>query len=185
MDATHLEPMSETEASELVGALFPAGSPLTEGRRLQIARESGGSPFVLEQLARYAGALPHRIGSNAHRCRDVRYAARCALAECARIPRDAGHLRTATGAGAICAACGVARERQSLVAMLRAFHLIRSSGSSERVEMYHDRIREVLAARFPSRRRAPDARPHGADTRREAKRRLRGIIRALLWRWKP
>ena len=53
----HLEPMSETEASELVGALFPAGSPLTEGRRLQIARESGGSPFVLEQLARYAGAL--------------------------------------------------------------------------------------------------------------------------------
>ena len=29
--------------------------------------------------------------------------------------------------------------------MLRASHLIRSSGSSERVETYHDRIREVLA----------------------------------------
>ena len=30
--------------------------------------------------------------------------------------------------------------------MLRASHFIRSSGSSERVETYHDRIREVLAA---------------------------------------
>lgn len=48
----------------------------------------------------------------------------------------------------ICTASGVARERQSLVAMLRASHFIRSSGSSERVETYHDRIREVLAARI-------------------------------------
>ena len=52
----------------------------------------------------------------------------------------------------VCAACGVARERQSLVAMLRSSHFIRSSGSSERVETYHDRIREVLAAQM-----APDA----------------------------
>ena len=52
----------------------------------------------------------------------------------------------------VCAACGIARERQSLVAMLRSSHLIRSSGSSERVETYHDRIREVLAAQI-----APDA----------------------------
>ena len=42
--------------------------------------------------------------------------------------------------------------------MLRASHFIRSSGSSERVETYHDRIREVLAAQI-----APDAvrRIHG------------------------
>jgi hypothetical protein len=52
----------------------------------------------------------------------------------------------------ICAACGIARDRQSLVAMLRSAHFIRSSGSSERVESYHDRIREVLAAQI-----APDA----------------------------
>src|SRR4030095_8859967 len=52
----------------------------------------------------------------------------------------------------ICAACRRAPERQSLVAMLRSSHFIRSSGSSERVETYHDRIREVLAAQI-----APDA----------------------------
>ena len=50
----------------------------------------------------------------------------------------------------ICDACGVARERQSLVAMLRSSHFIRSSGSSERVETYHDRIREVVAAQIPA-----------------------------------
>ena len=58
----------------------------------------------------------------------------------------------------VCDACGVARERQSLVAMLRSSRFIRSSGSSERIETYHDRIREVLAADI-----APDAvrRIHG------------------------
>jgi hypothetical protein len=52
----------------------------------------------------------------------------------------------------LCDACGIARDKQMLVAMLRSSHLIRSSGSSERIEMYHDRIREALAARIP-----PDA----------------------------
>src|SRR4029079_3231769 len=46
----------------------------------------------------------------------------------------------------VCDACGIALERQSLVARLRSSHFIRSSGSSERVETYHDRIREALAA---------------------------------------
>jgi hypothetical protein len=32
--------------------------------------------------------------------------------------------------------------------MLRSSHFIRSSGSSERVETYHDRIREALAAQM-------------------------------------
>jgi tetratricopeptide (TPR) repeat protein len=48
----------------------------------------------------------------------------------------------------VCDACGVTRERQSLVAMLRSAHFIRSSGSSERVETYHDRIREAVAAQL-------------------------------------
>jgi hypothetical protein len=45
----------------------------------------------------------------------------------------------------VCAACGVAGARQSLLAMLRSSRFIRSSGSSERIEAYHDRIREVVA----------------------------------------
>src|SRR6185436_3757957 len=45
----------------------------------------------------------------------------------------------------VCDACGISHDRQSLVVTLRASRLIRSSGSSARVETYHDRIREVLA----------------------------------------
>ena len=154
-----LGPMSETEASELVGALLPAGSPLTEGHRLQIAREARGSPFVLEQLARYAGALCSMESSRTPTVAEMFDTRLGALS-----PNARGFLETLAICGRpmapelICAACGVARERQSLVAMLRACHLIRSSGSSERIETYHDRIREVLAARIP-----PDAvrRIHG------------------------
>ena len=48
----------------------------------------------------------------------------------------------------VCDACDIADERQALVVRLRASRLIRSSGSSDRVETYHDRIREVLAGRL-------------------------------------
>ena len=147
-----LEPMPEAEASELVGALLPAGSPLSVGQRLQIARESGGSPFVLEQLARYAGV------SSMESSRTPTVAEMFDTRLGALSPEARGFLETLATCGRpmapelICVACGVARERQSLVAMLRASHFIRSSGSAERVETYHDRIREVLAARL-----SPDA----------------------------
>src|SRR5262249_19171261 len=48
----------------------------------------------------------------------------------------------------VCDACGVARDRQSLIVMLRASRLIRSSGSSDRVGTYYDAFREVLAGRI-------------------------------------
>ena len=79
----------------------------------------------------------------------------------------------------ICDASGVARDRQSLVVMLRSSHLIRSSGSSDRVETYHDRIREALSARV-----APDAAarhpwPDRGLAGRAAERRLRSVVRTL------
>src|SRR5258708_13996577 len=43
-------------------------------------------------------------------------------------------------------ACGLSGDERPLVASLRSAHLLRSSGSSERVELYHDRIRHTLAA---------------------------------------
>ena len=52
--------MPETDAGELVGALLPADSPLSEGQMRRITLEAGGSPFILEQLARYASV--NRMG---------------------------------------------------------------------------------------------------------------------------
>jgi hypothetical protein len=72
--------------------------------------------------------------------------------EARRFRRDAGDLRPADGVRSALRCAASPRERQSLVAGLRASRFVRSSGSSERIETYHDRIRDVLAADV-----APDA----------------------------
>jgi eukaryotic-like serine/threonine-protein kinase len=140
-----LECMSDLEAGELLNALLPS-RPLSDSEKLLITREGEGSPFVLEQLARhidvenkqpvpqptFAGMLGARLdalSADARRFLET-------LAICGRpvVP------------DLVCASCAITGSRQSLVATLRSLHLIRSSGSSERVETYHDRIREVLLA---------------------------------------
>jgi serine/threonine protein kinase/tetratricopeptide (TPR) repeat protein len=150
--AMSLEPMTEEEAIALIGDLVPADSALTPDHRNRMTQEAGGSPFVLEQLARYASV-------NTTSSTQAPTFARMFDSRLGALSPDARRfLETLAICGRpmqpdlICDACGVARERQSLVAMLRSSHFIRSSGSSERVETYHDRIREVVAAQIP-----PDA----------------------------
>jgi hypothetical protein len=53
--AIALDPLTDDEARTLIGALVPADAMLDEDGRRQLTREAAGSPFVLEQLARYAG----------------------------------------------------------------------------------------------------------------------------------
>ena len=157
--AISLEPMTEDEADRLIGALLPADSALTDERQTPHDARSGRQSV----RARAAGPLRgrqqdgHRVGRRRLR--------RCSMTRLGALSPDARRfLETLAICGRpmapelICDACGVTRERQSLVAMLRSSHFIRSSGSSERVETYHDRIREVLAAQI-----VPDAvrRIHG------------------------
>ena len=142
-----LEPMTDEEARTLLACALAADAPVDGEELLQIAGEAGGNPFLLRQLAGYLTADPTRR----HR---VTFAEM--LDERVRaLPRQGQRfLETLAICGrpvapdVICDACGVALEKQSLVAMLRASHFIRSSGSSERVETYHDRIREALAAQM-------------------------------------
>ena len=140
--ALSLDPMTEEEALSLIGGLFPA---VTDHDKIRITREAGGSPFVLEQLARYADV--DKAASN-----QAPTFARMFETRLGALSPDARRfLETLAICGRpmapelICDACGIAGARQSLVAMLRSSHFIRSSGSSEQVETYHDRIREVLA----------------------------------------
>ena len=146
--ALRLEPMPEDEAHALIECLLPAAPSLTEPDRQRMTREAGGSPLVLEQLALYAGA--NRGEAAAAPTFAAMFESRLSA-----LPQEARHfLETLAICGRpvapeiVCDACAIARDRQSLVVMLRASHLIRSSGSSARVETYHDRIREVLAGRI-------------------------------------
>jgi eukaryotic-like serine/threonine-protein kinase len=147
-----LGPMSEEESTRLIGGLLPADSTLTDDDKSRMTRDAGGSPFVLEQLAQYAAV--ERTGTHHAptfaRMFDTRLGA--LSPEARRFLETLAICGRPMAPELICAASGVTRDRQSLVAMLRASHFIRSSGSSERVETYHDRIREVLAAQL-----APEA----------------------------
>jgi eukaryotic-like serine/threonine-protein kinase len=142
--AIPLDPMTEDEARALIGSVFRADSALTDEDRRRMTREAGGSPFVLEQLASYAagdrGRAPTFAEMFAARVEALTPAARRFLEILAICGRP-------MAPDLLCDASGVTSERQSLIARLRASRFIRSSGSSLRVEAYHDRIREGLAAR--------------------------------------
>jgi eukaryotic-like serine/threonine-protein kinase len=147
---THLAlgPLPNPEAHQLVSALLAADSTIADRQRERITREAGGSPFLLEQLVRHAQLnTPATTGGPTF--------AEMIHDRLDSLPDDARRfLETLALCGRpiapelICAACGISRERQSLVATMRSSHWIRSSGSSERVETYHDRIREVVAAQI-------------------------------------
>ena len=144
--AVSLDPLSDDEAQRLIASLLPLDSVLTDHDRHRMTREAGGSPFVLEQLARYGrvdGSASHHVVTFAEM-----FAARLDAipADARRFLETLAICRRPMESDLICDACGVVHDRQSLVAMLRASRFIRSSGSLERTELYHDRIRDVLAA---------------------------------------
>ena len=145
--ALTVEPMPETEAGELIDALTSAS--LNDEQRRWITSEAGGNPFFLEQLARYVVTQPDHARTPTFT--DMFDARVRGLPETARV-----FLHTLAVCGRPMAselvynASGLACDERSLVASLRSAHFIRSSGSSERVEPYHDRIREALARQVSS-----------------------------------
>jgi serine/threonine protein kinase len=165
--ALPLEPMADDEATALLASAIAVDSPFSDEEILTIAREAGGNPFLLRQLATYLAAYRTQ-GSRMTFAEMLDERVRALPSEAQRFVETLAICGRPMAPELICAACGIARERQSLVAMLRSSHFIRSSGSSERVETYHDRIREVLAAQI-----APGAvrRIHGLMARALVERR--------------
>ena len=133
--------LSPDEARALAETWLGAGAGLAE----TIAREAGGSPFLIEQLARYSAAG----GGDRH----LRVSTEDLLAtRIAELPADARNLLEALAVAArpldvlvARAAAGVRDERPFTGALL-AGHLLRPSGSADHLELYHDRIREAVVA---------------------------------------
>ena len=124
------------------------GESISEERAFKIAREANGNPFFLEQLTQYRSLTTAErmerasfAGMLEARLQELPPGARAfleTLSICARPghPTWSSMPRVSPGDG------------RRLEALLRAARLIRSSGSSERIEPYHDRIRETLAAQL-------------------------------------
>jgi hypothetical protein len=146
-----LAPMSPDEVRALVEALLPADASPDLVQRGEIVRESRGNPFLVEALTRHA-SLGAESGGGAT------FDEMLSRLLQALPPESRAFLETLAVCGRpalparLFEACGFRGDERRLVARLRAEHLVRNSRSADRVEMYHDRIRETLAARV-----SPDA----------------------------
>jgi serine/threonine protein kinase/tetratricopeptide (TPR) repeat protein len=137
--------LSDDEARVLAQSLLDAAP---EPVIASIAREARGNPFLLEQLARYAAASEQSAtrGINLGVMLDAR------LAQLPQGTRQFVHALAVAGRPinpeVAYHAAGLSGDELPLVSTLRAAQFLRSGGSEHTVELYHDRIRETLAAQL-------------------------------------
>ena len=146
-----LAPMTDAEARELIETVVPKGSPMPRDDVAKIAREAEGNPFFLEQVARHV--VFHRGGRSEGSTLAEMVDGRLAV-----LPSGArDFLETLALCGRpmrpplVAEAAELAADERPMVGLLRSANFLRSSGSGERVEVYHDKIRETLVAQL-----APD-----------------------------
>ncbi|HWP36825.1 MAG TPA: AAA family ATPase [Gemmatimonadales bacterium] len=139
-------PLGHEESRDLAARFLGEGAPEVE----IIVREAGGSPFLIEQLARHA--LATRDDSNP---RPIGVGAGDMLARrLAELPPEAGPLLETLAVAARPLNALVARDaaglrsERVLVRRLLAEHLLRPSTTADELELYHDRIREAIVARM-------------------------------------
>ncbi len=136
--------LREEEIRELAVALLDKcyiNEPILQA----IVKESRGSPFLVEQLARFIQINRDALRTGLslvemleERIRQLPEGARELVLTMAAANRPinatVAHL-----------AAGLEGDERALVSRLRAAHFVRSSGSARRIELYHDRVREALA----------------------------------------
>jgi serine/threonine protein kinase len=163
-----LEMLTANEALDLARTLLQdslaqSGDEAGDGRERidAIAREAGGSPFFIVELARYSestGLATGEYGAGDMALDSVIHSRISLLPEGGRdlleVVAVAGRPIVATAANL---AAGLHREDQAMLARLRADHLLRTRvrGGRDEVDTYHDRIREAILGALPlDRRRA-------------------------------
>ena len=148
-------PLAPGEARALAQHLLGAAGPDPAGRAEAVARESGGNPFFVAELARSALAAgsdagPGGAGGAPTTLDGVLWSRVVRLPDDARrllevVAVSGGPLRPAVAWQCL----GRDGDERSVLALLRAARLVRGAGrpvDDERVETYHDRIRETVVA---------------------------------------
>jgi serine/threonine protein kinase len=152
-----VEPLAPGEACSLALALLGQVGPAAQAAAESIARESRGNPYFIYELVRYvqAGAnlaehsssvqgptLERVLWDRIHKLPGEAYRLLEVVAVASQPLKQADAYRAARLAPA---------ERTAL-SVLRAEHLVRSTGLGENdeVETYHDRIRETVVDHLPA-----------------------------------
>jgi hypothetical protein len=151
--AIALDDLADEDAARLVRELLPVDAVLSADGRYSLMREAGGSPFLIEQLALYAGVAAANRGHAPTFARMLHARLAVLSGDARRFLETLAVCGRPMSPALICDASGVVSDRQSLITTLRASHFIRSSGSSDRVETYHDRIGDMLATGIEARDR--------------------------------
>ncbi len=135
-----------------------ARSPDASGRAEQIARESGGNPYFVQELIAASGTVESEPGTNAPET-SLDDALWSRITE---LPADARSVLEVVAVSGqpieekvVCEAAGATRDPKLFV-ILRSARMIRGSSVGERpqVEAWHDRVRETVVARLePAARR--------------------------------
>jgi hypothetical protein len=141
--------LSATEAEGLARALATGESAGATVPAEAIARESGGNPYFIEELVRFARAEAEEAAP-----RLVTFDQALAT-RVARLPESSRHLLEVVAVSGVPIEAGVAyraadleKEGESVLAVLRAAHLVRTRSALARneIETYHDRIRNAVVA---------------------------------------
>ena len=143
-------PLSEREARELALALLGSDDAEAQATAEAVARESGGNPFLLEELAR---ASPLRTPDAAGRPITLDEVVGARLVELSPTARDVVEMIAVAGrplpVSTLAEATGIDTV-DSVVASLVAHRFVRSGlrEGREVVEPVHDRIRETIVGRL-------------------------------------
>lgn len=150
-------PLSSDEAAALAGQLLPEDHPDRSTLLAAIAREAGGNPLFVIELAlsaRQGRGLPQQIAGESQSLLDeVLWTRICELPTEVRrlleVIAVAGH---PTRLDVVYDAAGFSVRDPQLLNRLRIDRLVRSSGPQldSELEAYHDRIRESVVAHLPA-----------------------------------
>jgi eukaryotic-like serine/threonine-protein kinase len=144
-------PLGGDDAQRLALALLGSEDVTAQGTAEAIAKESGGSPFLIEELARSVTGE----GVDARRSLTLE---NLVGERVARLPDDARRLLETVAVGGrplpvstVGAASDTLESANRLVELLRARRFVRAGLRDGRdvVEMSHDRIRETIVAQIP------------------------------------
>ena len=161
-DDTHrldlpIEPLSAEESRALAKSLL-GGIERAEDRADAIARESGGTPYFIHELARYTLEHPELgVDEELHVSLSEVLVMRFET-----LPEDSRQLLEVISVvgrplrrGDVFRATSLPPEARAAFSQLRGSSMIRSTGSSDEdtVEVYHDRIRETMVENLDAERK--------------------------------
>jgi serine/threonine protein kinase/tetratricopeptide (TPR) repeat protein len=141
--------LSKAESHALVRDLLGPAAAALEPFSETILREARGNPFLLEQLARYAATSEQTAttGITLAMMLDARLR---------HLPKGARQFVDALAVAGrpvnpevVYQAAELSGDELPLVSSLRAAQFLRTGGAGHALELYHDRIREALAAQLP------------------------------------